>query len=42
MEIGFDQALDMLELLKNQWEANVVKDLAGLDRLVVAKVINPG
>ncbi|MDD4238675.1 MAG: peptide chain release factor N(5)-glutamine methyltransferase [Desulfotomaculaceae bacterium] len=38
LEIGFDQARDMLELLKTRWEADVVKDLAGLDRLVVARL----
>jgi release factor glutamine methyltransferase len=36
LEIGFDQAGDMLKLLKTGWAADIVKDLAGLDRLVVA------
>lgn len=38
MEIGFDQAREMLGLLKTCWEADVLKDLAGLDRLVVARL----
>jgi release factor glutamine methyltransferase len=38
LEIGYDQAPDILELLKNRWETDVVKDLAGLDRLVVARL----
>lgn len=38
MEIGFGQTRDMLELLKTGWETDIVKDLAGLDRLVVARL----
>jgi release factor glutamine methyltransferase len=38
LEIGFDQARDIQELLKTSWKADVVKDLAGLDRLVVARL----
>jgi len=38
LEIGFDQARDMLGLLETSWEADIVKDLAGLDRLVVARL----
>jgi len=38
LEIGCDQARDILELLKTSWAADVVKDLAGLDRLVVARL----
>lgn len=38
LEIGFDQARDVLELFKNFWAADIVKDLAGLDRLVVARL----
>lgn len=38
MEIGYEQARDMLESLKSGWETDIVKDLAGLDRLVVARL----
>lgn len=39
MEIGFNQARDILELLKTGWETDIVKDLAGLDRLVAARLL---
>jgi release factor glutamine methyltransferase len=38
LEIGFDQAGGMQKLLKNSWETEVLKDLAGLDRLVAARL----
>lgn len=38
MEIGYDQGREMTELLAQPaWEAAILKDLAGLDRLVVAR-----
>lgn len=38
LEIGFDQAGEILELFNTCWETNVLKDLAGLDRLAVARL----
>ncbi|TEB13643.1 peptide chain release factor N(5)-glutamine methyltransferase [Pelotomaculum propionicicum] len=42
-EIGFNQGRQALDLLHpSQWKASVVKDLAGLDRLVVAEYLGCG
>jgi release factor glutamine methyltransferase len=38
LEIGFDQAEGILELLNTCWETNVLKDLSGLNRLAVARL----
>lgn len=38
MEIGFNQAEGILKMLDASWQADIVKDLAGLNRLVVARL----
>jgi len=38
LEIGFDQAEAALKLLRENWETAVKQDLAGWDRLVVARL----
>lgn len=39
LEIGFDQAGAVLKLLHGSWETAVKQDLAGWDRLVVARLV---
>jgi release factor glutamine methyltransferase len=43
LEIGFNQAEGIQELLKTCWKTDILKDLAGLNRLVVARMCaDPG
>lgn len=42
-EIGFDQGREALALLEPKvWKAAVIKDLAGLDRVMLAQYLGPG
>ena len=39
MEIGFDQAQDVMDILEENYfdDIRIIKDLAGLDRVVYAR-----